>query len=112
MISTGLPSTGLPSTAFDLLEAIEARWPCHAALIQTVPVRARTVGSRALDVDVHVFDLVDHDKASTAYAWRTNDRVFTALEIGPIRSPTDAVCAALADEARQRNLALAGRPAG
>jgi hypothetical protein len=96
----------------DLVSAIEARCACHAALIQTVPVRAgaasrRSWGAPAWDVDVHIFELIDCGKASTAYAWRSDDRVFTALEIGPIRSPFDAVQAALADEARQRNLDLA-----
>ncbi|HZP99892.1 MAG TPA: hypothetical protein VFB13_10170 [Reyranella sp.] len=91
----------------ELLAAIEARCACPAALIQTVPVRARTSGSRTCDVDVHVFELVGHDKASTGYAWRLDDRILTAIEIGPVRSPTDAVCAGLADEARRRNLALA-----
>jgi len=95
-------------TPADLQGAIEARCACHAALIQTVPVRARTAGARMLDVDVHVFELIDCAKTSTAYAWRSEDRVFTALDIGPIRSPNDAVRAALADETRQRNLALAG----
>ena len=95
-------------TPADLHGAIEARCACQAALIQTVPVRARAAGSRTWDVDVHVFELIDCAKTSTAYAWRADDRVFTALDIGPIRSPTDAVNAAVADEARQRNLALAG----
>ncbi len=102
------PSRAAP----DLQTAIETRGDCLAALIQTVPVRARAAGSRTLDVDVHVFELIDCAKSRTGYAWRANDRVFTALEIGPIRSPMDAVCAVLADEARRRNLELGGRLSG
>ncbi len=92
----------------DLLNAMEVRGACAAELIQTVPVRARVTGTQTWDVDVHVFELISCGKTDTGYAWRVDDRVFTALDIGPIRSPTDAVCAALADEARQRKLALAG----
>ncbi len=66
-------------TAADLQTAIEARCACAAALIQTVPVRARTGSGRTLDVDVHVFELADCAKTSTAYAWTQADRVFTAL---------------------------------
>lgn len=94
-------------TPADLQDAVVARCDCKAALIQTVPVRARAAGARTLDVDVHVFELIACTKSSTAYAWRYDDRVFTAIDIGPIRSPIDAVHAALADEARQRNLAFA-----
>ena len=96
----------------DIQTAMETRGECSAALIQTVPVRARTAGSRTLDVDVHVFELIDCARSRTGYAWRADDRVFTALEIGPIRSPIDAVCAVLADEARRRNLALGSRLSG
>ena len=92
----------------DMKCEIERRWACQAALIQTVPVRATAPDNRTCDVDVHVFELADCAKTHTAYAWSSDSRLFTALDIGPIRSPVDAVCATLADEVRQRNLAMAG----
>ena len=98
----------LPLAASDLAVAVQVRFACDASLLQTVPVRARITGGRICDVDVHIFALGRTAKSHTAYAWRHDDRIFTALDIGPIRSPTDAVCAALADEARRRNLALCG----
>ena len=99
----------LAPTVSDLQSEIERRWACTASLIQTVPVRARVDGNRTWDVDVHVFELVSCAKTNTAYAWTSDDRVFASLDIGPIRSPSDAVCATAADLARQRNLALAAR---
>ena len=91
--------------AFELLSAIEERCESRASLIQTVPVRARIAGTETWDVDVHVFTVADCSKTRTAYAWQSDSRVYTALDIGPVRSPTDAVCAALADRLRERNLA-------
>jgi len=49
---------------------------------------------------VHVFDLADHPQANRAYAWSEEReggkrRFFAVLQQGPIRSPVDAVRAAI-----------------
>lgn len=57
---------------------------------------------------VHVFDLEDHPSATKAYAWSspiegsTKRRFFAVLHLGGIRSPQDAVRAAIVAEHRQR----------
>lgn len=99
----------LASTVSDLRLAVESRCASRAALIQTVPVRARIDGNQTWDVDVHVFEVLGCAKTHTAYAWQSGSRVYTALDIGPIRSPSDAVCATMADRIRERNLSLAPR---
>jgi hypothetical protein len=68
---------------------------------------------------VHVFDLAGHRKATRAYAWSfpiagsTKRRFFTVLHMGRIRSPLDAVRAAIAAEHRgkqQRRKSCSNRP--
>ncbi len=93
-----------------LQAAIERRWPSVATLLQTVPVRAE-LGGEVIDAVVHVFGLAHCSKAPRAYAWAApiegsaRRRVQIALHIGPIKSPTDAVWATIADEVRARRLA-------
>jgi hypothetical protein len=93
-----------------LTAAIERRWPCAARLVQTVPVRAEHEG-RAIDAVVHVFDLEGSSKAARAYAWTApidgtaRRRIQVSLHIGPIKSPNEAVWAAVADDVRARRLA-------
>jgi hypothetical protein len=93
-----------------LQAAVERRWPSSATLVQTVPVRAE-LGGNVIDAVVHVFDLAQCAKAARAYAWTApiedthRRRLQVALHIGPIKSPTDAVWATLADEVRARRLA-------
>lgn len=99
--------------AFDLKATVEQRWACGASLIQTVPVRAVLDSERTWDVIVHIFALDGHAKATRAYAWTgllqedgDQRRVYSALDIGPIKGPADAVGAAIADELRNTRLAL------
>ena len=55
---------------------------------------------------VHVFNLDDHPSATVAYAWSspiegsTKRRYFAVLHLGGIRSPQDAVRAAIVAEKR------------
>jgi hypothetical protein len=55
---------------------------------------------------VNVFDLHGHPKATRAYAWSSpiegsdKRRFFAVLELGGIKSPTDAVRAAIVAEHR------------
>ncbi len=94
-------------TAPDLQSAIERRCACTARFVQTVPVSA-PFGCDSWDVVVHVFDLEGCEKTNRAYAW-TSGSVHTALDIGPIRSPSNAVNAIVADMIRQSRLAFWGR---
>lgn len=92
----------------ELQSAIERRCACAARLVQTVPVSAPIGVHRTWDVVVHVFELHGCDKTNRAYAWES-ESVYTALDIGPIRSPSNAVYATVADQIRQTRLALWGR---
>lgn len=103
------------SEAADLQAAVEQRCECAATLVQTVPVTAPIQGSRTWDVIVHVFELDGSGVTNKAYAWSSpmegpvgrgfESRIFTALNIGPIKSPLDAVCATLSDQMRAQRLA-------
>jgi hypothetical protein len=111
--SPGFPS-GDVCQARDLKFAVEQRWNCAAALVQTVPVTAVLDSERTWDVIVHVFQLEGHAKTSRAYAWAGSlkdgsgdGRIYSALDIGPIKGPADAVGAAIADELRSTRLAVA-----
>jgi len=56
---------------------------------------------------VHVFDLDGHPRATRAYAWSSpvegsdRRRFYAVLHLGGIRSPLDAVRAAIVAERRQ-----------
>ena len=91
----------------DLLLAVERRGSCAARLLQTVPVHARIGEDQSLDVVVHVSELQGCQITNRAYAWFT-DGVYTALDIGPIRSPAAAVHATVAERERLSKLALRG----
>ena len=91
----------------DLLPAVEQRGSCAARLVQTVPVPVRTGDDQSPDVVVHVYELQGCPMTNRAYAWFTDD-VYTALDIGPIRSPAAAVYATVADRDRLSKLALRG----
>jgi hypothetical protein len=91
----------------ELRSAIEQRCDCAARLVQTVPVSAPIGLGATWDVVVHVFDLEGCEKTNRAYAW-LSEQVFTALDIGPVRSPATAVHATVADLIRQSRLALWG----
>ena len=91
----------------DLRLAVEQRGSCAARLVQTVPVRVRTGEEQVPDVVVHVYELQGCRTTNRAYAWFTDD-VYTALDIGPIRSPVAAVHATVAERERLSKLALRG----
>jgi hypothetical protein len=58
---------------------------------------------------VHVFDLIGHPTASTAYAWSSpiedsdRRRFYAVLGVPPINSAADAVRAAIVAEHRYRS---------
>jgi hypothetical protein len=94
--------------AHQLKEAIESQHGGTATLIQAVPVKETFEGQTVWEGVVHVFDLEGHPKATRAYAWSspiegsTKRRFFAVLHLGPIKSPLDAVRAAIVAEQRGR----------
>jgi hypothetical protein len=92
----------------ELQSAIERRCGCAARFVQTVPVSAPVGVGRTWEVIVHIFDLEGCLMTNRAYAWSSGS-VYTALDIGPIRSPGNAVNAIVADMIRQSRLAFWAR---
>jgi hypothetical protein len=71
-------------------------------------VEGRHDGQTVGEGVVHVFDLEDHPKATRAYAWSSpiegsdKRRFYAVLHLGGIRSPLDAVRAAIVAERRAK----------
>jgi len=90
-----------------LKQAIESQHGGTATLAQSVPVRETFKGQTVWEGIVHVFDLEGHPKATRAYAWSspiegsTKRRFFAVLHMGPIKSPLNAVRAAIVAERRK-----------
>lgn len=91
-----------------LRQAVESQHGGRATFAQTVPVRETVHGQPVWEGVVHVFDLEDHPTATRAYAWssaidgRDKRRVYAVLGIGAIKTPLDAVRAAIVAEHRRR----------
>jgi hypothetical protein len=89
-----------------LKEAIQAQHDGTATLAQSVPVHETFDGQPVWEGIVRVFDLSGHPKATRAYAWSSpiegsdKRRFFAVLHMGPIKSPVDAVRAAIVAENR------------
>jgi hypothetical protein len=92
-----------------LKEAIETQHGGTATLVHAVPVKETFKGQTVWEGIVHVFDLDGHPKATRAYAWSSpiegsiKRRFFAVLHMGPIKSPLDAVRAAIIAEHRGRH---------
>lgn len=84
--------------------AVESQHGCTATLIQSVPVRERHGNVTVWEGVVHVFTVHGHPKARKAYAWSSpiegsdKRRFFAVLHEGPVKSPVDAVRAAIVAE--------------
>lgn len=91
-----------------LRSVIEAQHGCTATLAQTTPIHEIFNGQVVWDGVVHVFDLDDHPSATRAYAWSSpiegsdKRRFYAVLHLGGIRSPLDAVRAAIVAEHRSK----------
>ena len=89
-----------------LRDAVEKMHGGTAEFVQSVPVRETFQGAPAWEGVVHVFDLAGHPKATRAYAWSSpiegsdKRRFFAVLHMGAIKSPRDAVRAAIVAEHR------------
>jgi len=96
----------MEDNAADLTRAVESMHSCRAALTQTAPVRETFQGQPVWEGVVHVFVLEGHPQATRAYAWSSpikgsdKRRFFAVLQLGAIKSPLDAVRAAIVAEHR------------
>ncbi|MDQ6701903.1 MAG: hypothetical protein M3Z96_01750 [Pseudomonadota bacterium] len=74
------------------------------------PVCETFKGWKVWEGVVHVFELEGHPKATRAYAWSSpiegsaKRRFFAVLHMGPIKSPLDAVRAAIVAEKKVMEL--------
>lgn len=86
--------------------AVEAQHGGMARLNRVVNVSEQSADKLVWQGVVHVFDLEGHPTATRAYAWSspiegsTKRRFFAVLHMGSIKSPADAVRAAIVAEHR------------
>jgi hypothetical protein len=97
----------MPDVVIDQLkQAVESQHGGTAILVQSVPIREKFQGATVWEGLVHVFDLAGNPKAMRAYAWSspiegsTGRRFFAVLHMAGIKSPWDAVRAAIVAEHR------------
>ena len=94
--------------ASELQRSVESQHGGTATLTQSVPVKETHAGAVVWEGVVHVFDLEGHPTASRAYAWSSpiegsdKRRFFAVLHQGPVKSPVDAVRAAILQESRSK----------
>ena len=93
-------------SADQLKQAVEGQHGGKAVLVDALPVKELYQGQTVWEGVVHVFDLEGHPKATRAYAWSSpvegsdRRRFYAVLHLGGIRSPLDAVRAAIVAERR------------
>lgn len=89
-----------------LKHAVESQHGGTATFAQSVPISEIFEGKPVWEGIVHVFDLSGHPNATRAYAWSSpiegsnKRRFFAVLHMGAIKSPQDAVRAAIVAEHR------------
>ena len=92
-----------------LKQAVEGQHGGKAALVSAEPVNETFNGKTVWEGVVHVFDLEGHPKATRAYAWSSpiegteRRRFYAVLHLGGIRSPLDAVRAAIVADRRSES---------
>lgn len=85
----------------ELTKAVEAQHGGVATHVESVPVKETFQGQTVWEGVVEVFDLEGNAKSTRAYAWSSpiegssKRRIFAVLHLGGIRSPQDAVRAAI-----------------
>ena len=88
----------------ELKQAVEHQHGGAAIFFESVPVIEDFQGKTVWEGVVHVFDLVGNTQSTRAYACSSpiegsdKRRFFTVLHLGAIRSPQDAVRAAIVAE--------------
>ena len=99
----------IEAAARELQQAVEEQHRCRARLVTAEPVTEKFQDQTVWEGVVHVFDIEGHPKAPRAYAWSSpiegssKRRFFAVLHLGGIRSPQDAVRAAIVAEHRSGN---------
>ena len=89
-----------------LKQAVESQHGGTATPTGSVPVKETYEGQTVWEGIVHTFNLDDHPSSTIAYAWSSpiqgsnRRRFFAVLHLGGIRSPQDAVRAAIVAEER------------
>jgi len=92
----------------ELKLAVERTHGGKASYVQSVPVTETHGGQTVWQGTVAVFDLAEHPKATRAYAWSSpiegseNRRFHAVLRMGAIKSPADAVRAAIVAEGKAK----------
>ena len=87
-----------------LQRLVELSHSCRATLVQSVPVRETFRGKLAWEGNVYIFAIEGNPEARRAYAWYSPiagseaRRIVSVLHEGLIRSPVDAVRAAIVAE--------------
>jgi hypothetical protein len=95
--------------ADQLKQAVESKHGGTAKLVTKLPVKETFEGKTVWEGTVHIFDLNGNAKSSRAYAWSSRvegsdkRRFYAVLHLGGIRSPLDAVRAAIVAEHRAHN---------
>ena len=91
----------------DLKRSIEIQHGGAATFIEAVPIKETFNDQTVWEGVVHVFDLEGHPSATRAYAWssqiegsKTKRRFLAVLHLGGVRSPQDAIRAAIVAERR------------
>jgi hypothetical protein len=88
-----------------LQKAIKETHGCESIHVESVPVMEQFQGKIAWQGTVEVFYLIDHPKATRAYAWTYRDgnqnKTIAVLKIPPVDSPQRAVKVAIASLARR-----------
>jgi hypothetical protein len=93
-------------TIRELTKAMETQFGGNVFFAQSVPVEETHTGRTVWGGVVYIFRLVDNGKARRAYAWSASiegsdrRRFLVVLHKGAIKSPRDAVRAAIAAEHR------------
>lgn len=91
-----------------LQQAVEGQHGGKAVLVAAEPIKEVFDGKPVWEGMVHVFDLEGHPKATRAYAWSSpiegsdKRRFYAVLHLGGIKSPLDAVRAAIVTEHRAK----------
>jgi hypothetical protein len=87
---------------------LESQHGGNATHVESVPVKETFRGQTVWDGVVEVFDLEGNAKSTRAYAWSSpiegsdKRRIFAVLHLGGMRSPQDAVRAAIVAESRAK----------
>jgi hypothetical protein len=90
-----------------LKSAVESQHGGSATHVESIPVKETFQGQTVWEGVVEVFDLDGNAKSTRAYAWSSpiegsdKRRFFAVLHLGGIRSPQDAVKAAIVAEHRK-----------